>query len=624
MTFQNDSVTDYVTNRDKLMPALKNISFVKQTTRFAGALSGLMRDIFSFDRKLVSKQVFFAILGPTIQAAALGLVLFLARDFGADGNFESIVLKPLGGIVVDTSIALTFILLLLCLSIFLLYEAERLIAYISSQYANKRAAEFIIYYPLISHRYNPVFFDNDQLVSADLVNKVKEHAGILFIAARIILRLPTAVLYTIYGSAFLLYLEPLLTLILVVFTLPLLIPLRHFTRDITYHEREKSRIGSQTRSDLSSIISDARNIADMSTDLVNQILDRCSQSALAETNKMNMMRRVNIARSKAIANTALAIAVGISAFYFFVFSDPSDLSITNIVVFFISLRLASMGGKKATSSIARFAMFYNRAHSYLFEREYAGSRNFRPDSNLVVSAMNLEYSTYDEKIITPGKPLAIIGSGKISVINKNKVAVFEDKTGSMDRGDIISGIYLIPEDPVIQTNTTWREFLWLSKEYEYDEFINKAESVCYEIDIRSLCHKLDDPVSINVSDSTFTLSQRVELLLLRFYFSNNPIIVLSASLVSKLDSDLIKSWITILHKRIICIYYIFDSASPFYCLGETGVLINSAGNVIGMASTDYFKNNPERIVELINREEPTTTNPDGLSLDLFDNDDDEL
>ena len=209
----------------------------------------LLKDLFAFSPVSVIKVLGFSTLGTSLQAMALGATFFILRHLKNGLHINVSKLVPLIDVKVHVTILFVGVLMLLGLAVLLLYLAERAAFQLSRRYADNCTMELVDTFAVIaSAKKNPVISSRNGL-PVTFAPELKKRGMILEIAVRNLIRAPQSFLQLMYATGFLLFLEPRLTIVLLVVVVPLLIPLNRLTRTMKNAEKKRQEVMADMRAD---------------------------------------------------------------------------------------------------------------------------------------------------------------------------------------------------------------------------------------------------------------------------------------------------------------------------------------------------------------------------------------
>lgn len=592
--------------------------FLAQLNRFSTAFSLFVRDVARFNRGLLAKTVAYSVGGTTLQAFSLVAVLYgirqMERTYGSGEQF----LIEVQGVAFSPLVLLTLVVVFLLASVFLLYEAERATAELSVRYADRRTAELIGRFPVVAGRLGGATVHSRTGVPTSLGSELRRHSRNLELAARTLFRSPIAFFQLLYGMVFLLYLEPVLTVLLVVAILPLTVPLNRFTRQVKDSERQRRAAGASAGEDVAAVVRATEDVGARPEIPESFYRDAYWQSAFVRVNRFIYDRVVAQSRAKAIANIGLTVTVVIAGFYFLGLYGPAELSIANVLTFFVGLRLTAVGGRQVVSRVARFARFYETVRDSLSCRDRGDAVGPAGVQPIRVRATDLASGEVRQVRARAGTPLAVIGGFPLHPLG---LAVLGEVLRSTARGTAPVGeVVFIPAIPSLDRTQRWRDILALPASMMPEEFADRAGPLCESLDVAAIAGCLDASLDACEVQCPRSQAAAVEVVLLAALFAGSGVVVLTEEACHAIRWEGLGRWTAALQDRALVVYYRY-AGQPLGMMGEKDVvLIGPDGGLAAVTDVAWANHHREECREALGRVKGALAweEPDEDDLDLDD------
>lgn len=565
--------------------------FIRQFQRFGAALAGYLVDVFRYDWKRASYMIGTSLAGISLQAASLGSVLMVARSYEdalRSGSDPSIDVPVMGSLA--PSVALVGIIALLALSVFLLYESQRSIYGLSIRFANWRASALLTDYPMVAEQIDEIGVDGRSGVPVGLTGEMSRRATALNRTGRTLFGGAMGLLQCVYGVLFLLYIQPVVTLVVVLVAAPLIVPLRKFARQVNDAEKGRRSLRGNARSDMAQIVEQTSGAVPGSRVYRRLAMGQYQQTKVARNNAFILDRFIGMARNKAVANTGLTLTFAVSIALFFGVYGAENVSISSILVFFVALRVAAMGGRQMVARITRFARFYDPVRYYLNAYHHGRRRRLAADCVLSVEAPRAEDGQPTSCTLERGVPVAVFGAFPLAPLNLHMLGFFAEGDPGTTRGDLVAGMTFVPAHLELAASDSWRDWLPATRGADLASLLRRAERECPP---GSVPDAGIDPASSVLSTPGFvdTGTGEIDLGLLAAWVSSAEVIVLPAEAVDCLGARRWDQWRRALADRYLLVYYEAGRGEP--CRGgeARAVLVDFSGAAVAISSAEWLREN---------------------------------
>lgn len=577
--------------------------FRRQFQRFVFTLAGCVREAGRYNPWQLAYAVGAALLGTGLQALSLGGVLTVARSYeGAlRSGTQPVVELPYFLPAVPSAYAFVGVVVLLTLSILVLYEAQRATYALSFHFGNQRAADLVTEFPLVAECTAGPAVDVATGTPLALRGEMSQRTMRLSRAARTLLGGAMALMQFLYGVAFLLYIQPILTVLLSLFVLPIMIPVRRFTRAVNDAEKSRRGLAGTAGADMAALMNEAAGRLPRARAHRRALDRRFRQTGIARSSLLVLDRLVNIARSKYAAMGGLALMLAGSIAFFFGIYGAANVSIASVVVYFIALRVAAMSGRQLTSRSARFARFYEPVRHFLHLQEHLRSRAFPVGTALQVSAPRADAAESDRVVLQRGVPVALAGLFPVSPVNLHLLAMFGEPEGRASRGDIAAGMVYAPADPVVEPGVTWRDWLPAQATTDFARLFGEARAQLPAGAAPAADVDPDAPIEPPAPGADGGAAM-TELGLLAAWSSAAALVVLPAEGLARLPDDRRREWLHAFADRYVVVYSRLGEALPPLTEESPCVLLDVEGTAVAVARCGWLAGHVAEARQLVELE----------------------
>jgi hypothetical protein len=585
--------------------------FRSQLRNYLTVIAALLKDIFLFKPLMMGKVLALSISGTTLQAFALGSTFFILKQLEKGPYVE--IRKILSVIDARVHIIALFagVFIVFGVAVILLYTAEKSAFTLSKKYVNNCGASVFEGFPLIVQRLEISAVNSKTGIPVALSSELRKPVR-LEMGVRMLMRVPIFLFQILYGSIFLLYLEPWLTFILIITLIPLLIPLKRMTKDVKDSEKKRRQASASQRNEIGNLVWEMGRQPLISPQANANIQRMFDASPFAATNYYRFIRLVAQAGSRAIASTAWVITGLVCMFYFWIFYRSKGFPIALIVVYFGSLRMAVMSGRQIIARMAAFARFYvavlevfdDRAKAARMKEMSIEIQKFR------IAGPDITQNGGKEAIVEGNGPFAVAGVFPLLPVNRYAVTVILPQLNDIKRAVVAKDMAVIHEDPDLNLYLNWRIFLGIDPAVKDGIFREKLKTCCHYLDSRAISLHLDKPMHEMWENKGWTQQEAVEAVLLRACFLSAPVVVIREEALDLLGHHAVENWKQILSDRLFLIYYQYDK-QPVGRWGEIymALINNEAKEPQGVVPVEWANANPDRILDTLksrldNGEEP--------------------
>jgi hypothetical protein len=581
-------------------------SFIGQLKRYIASVATLLKDLFRFDPVLMVKVLVLSVAGTTLQGFVLGSTFYILRQLDNGMYFE--VGRIFSGVdgKIHCALLLAIVLAFVGVAALLLYKSDKSAFHLSRSYANSCGAALIQRFPVVAQRIeNPAVHPKTGMPIA-LSSELRTQSGRLEIGVRMLLKSPTAFFQVIYGGGFLLYLEPVLTLFLLVVIGPILIPLNKLIRNVKYAEKRRIDASRNMRNDLESLMHGSGRLPLGPNAVASEIQRIFDASAFAEANHYRYTRVVSAAGAQAFATSVLMVAGIVSMLYFWLFYSNEGLPIALIVVYFGALRMAAMSGRQVVARLAAFGRFYEQVQKlHVDRRQTAQQKEVSGKPPIIgITGPDLMQGCADELTIKGYGPFALIGTFPLFPINRYTVAAVLPDMNNRRRSAVVSQMMVVHENPTLNLEATWHELLGINASQDERAVSEKLNAACSVLDAHEVFQSLNESLSIRHKNATWSQPEAVEAMLLHAYFIGSPVVVAREEALEQIGIGAVKHWRRVLSDRLLFVYYQYEGQE----LGRWGeqyvaLVDSSAREDIGVASVEWANANSRLILDALKGDE---------------------
>jgi hypothetical protein len=595
--------------------------FVQQLNRYLASIFVLLKELFAFKPKLLTLMLVFTFLGTTIQGFSLGSTFFILKHTSKELTVDVGNLIRIIPYEIHISIVFTIVLLLFGFSIYFIFKSQELAIQLAELFANQCGSLVIENFIFLASQLKDPSVNIKTGVPTAFKSEISQQCQTMMIACRLILRLPTTAMQLIYGSALLLWVEPLLAMIVAIASSPLVILLRRLALRVKNSEmqrKEKMKLKGRSLQEMVIALKKRPIFAEDKRQYIHQLF---SSSAFAESNRYRAIRLISKQASQAIAGTALIITGITSIFYFWITSEKGSFQVATVIVFFGALKMTAMSIKQISSLLTGFARFYEPLLDCLNYRSIAKSQmdDKFPQRLKTISGLDIENNNGQEIKINTVSPIAVIGAFPLSFINLFTVSLLFQKMNKKKSAELISKVEYIDETVELNENLLWMG-LFENNNIEKDVIKSTVDRYCSALTSNNIGDSHGDSISSS-SQSKLSQKQALEALLVRAKLSKSQIIYLKESSLILLSAIELANWVEALSEKIVLIYYQYNKQSIGLYGESYAVMLGKNGTEkLGIAVPNWVNSNSvdvQAMLTLSNDE-----NVDGIE-DFYDDDDDD-
>jgi ABC-type multidrug transport system fused ATPase/permease subunit len=581
---------------------------MNQLVSFLGAMRSLLADLFRFRPWLLIKILFLSGVGSSLQGFALASTFFILRGLEKGMYIEVGKGLPVavGAVNIHIALLMAGVFIILGFSVILIYFAEKTAFYLSKSYANSCGASLIERFPLVAQQFDNSAVHPKSGLPVGLVKEIKLPTLRLEIAVRRLIQSPTSFFQVFYGSVFLLYLEPKLTLVLVIVVTPILWPLNRLTRTIKDSERKRMETSQYLKADSEKLAFESGRLPVAPSQAGRRFQDMFKSTGFAASNYHRYRRLVAKVGSQELATAALTVTGTVSLLYFWVFYGEQGMPVALIIAFFGALRLAVMGGRQVVARMAAFARFYEKVQEFFGYRSKVAQQEKlqRIPKVAGITGSNLTKETEEKVTVKGNGPFAAVGTFPLLPINRYAVTGIFPGLNRRRKGALVLHMMVIHENPDMDLELTWRELLGFDKSDAKRKAKEKLKAACHALDAEEILIRWDVPLSRGLKNGEWSSSEAIEAILLRSYFLESPVVVAREEALERLGIGAAKHWKKVLADRLLFVYYQYEGQE----LGRWGeqyvaLIRSNAGKAGGIAPVEWANANPELVLKALKVEE---------------------
>ena len=597
--------------------------FFNQLKNYLISIAKVFRGVYFCNPKLMIKIIGFIIIGTSLQGFCLGATFIILRRIDNQLFFELPNIYPLPAGKVHAAILLSGVLLLLGIAVFLLYIAEKEANKLSGVFAKTCNQKLILHFPTINDRLTDASIHAGTGIPTRLSGALKQQSLRLELASNLILKSPLNVFQLLLGVSYLLYLEPILTVILAVLSFPLAIPLKRFTLTVREAERLRREASKTNLNDFAAVIDESNQLLSPSKNSDNHVLKCFDISGFSLVSNYRVARRIAVAASKAVATTALIITGIASMLYFWLLYAGSESLIALIVVYFGAMRMSVMSGRQLASRMSSFARFYEQVSGFISDESIVSSLEKGLSAPRVRGIYGYDIADEGGKEIKVQGfgPFAVAGLFPLMAINSYAMAVPLKNMTRKKRAALMSDMVIANPDVDLDIDITWRDFLGIVSEIE--SIADSLEKCCCVFDPSKILRDLDITLRETRQSMVWLMKEKIEAMLLRAYYCEAPLIVMPERAFAELDDHAAAHWKKVLSNRLVFVYYQYEQQT----LGRWGeeyiALVGcDAKKPSGVVPVKWANTHPDRLMEFFRDRSGRKFADEGKEFQ-FDDDDDE-
>jgi ABC-type multidrug transport system fused ATPase/permease subunit len=599
--------------------------FFQQMRNYLSSIASFIKQLYLYSPKMMIKLLALSIAGTSLQGFSLGTTFFILKHMDSHLLVKIPKLHVIYPYKVHASLLLTGVLLLLGAAVYIIYLTEKTCIEYSKGFATRSAGKMFERFPSVTSRLRDPSIHPKTGIPSALSSEISSQSMKLDMASRRLLKSPLAFFQLLYGIGFLLYLEPWLTFILALISLPLLIPLRHLTVSVRRFERLRRDASKGKGGEVASLAEESSKLLYGPEKFNEDFQKKFEDSGVAASTKYRAARRLAVAGSRAVATAAMVFNGIATMIYFWLFYDGQKEQVALIVVYFGALRMSIMSGRQLIARLSNFARFYSKVQAFIADEGMAALLKEMPATPRVPGIEGTDLAgTGEETIMVEGKgPFAVIGPFPFKVVNRYAPALALKSMNARKNSAVIAHMGVIIDDLGFDLKTTWRELLGV--EAEDPALPEKLHPFCNALDPDELAEILDVFVEESAAKDGAQKAMMIEALFLRAYFSNAPFIAIKESALLELGEEAANSWIQLLNDRLLYIYHQYDGQVIGKWGEEYAALVGrDAKRLIGVAPVAWVNENQDKVRELLEKgPDAADANDDELEWDDDDDDDDD-
>ncbi len=579
-------------------------SIILQLQRYLTTIAVMLKDMFRFKPGLVIKVLVYSLVGTTLQAFALGSVFFILRHMDDSLYINVNKLLPVTWISfeIHSIILIACVLLILGIAFIFIYLSDKAVARVASSYGAYGALNSFDRIPLVIQRFDNQSINEKTGIPMALSSDFRTLSSQIGIGGKTLLMTLSAVLNVLYGSIFLIFLEPRLTLILLIICIPFLIPLNRFSRTV----KRVARLRKQASTDINSkieVLSNKMGSCPLSPSQTRHVLNESFERSGSFAGHYYWNKRWTAqAGARAVVPIALVVAGLVSMLYFWQFYMHKTNSLAVIVTYFGALRMSMMSLRQITAKFAAFARFYENIYGFIADKGKVEQLKNQPVKlfELKIGAPDLLLKNEDIIVLDGKGPFAVAGAFPVLPVNRYAItAVFHNlKKGKREK--LVSQMIILNENSDLDFDLSWNTFLKIPRTQNIDLIIKKLRDCCFFLEYQKIVSSLDKPLKNYWKDNNCTQKELIEALLLRVYFLSIPAFVISETVLPCLGKDAFEHWKQILHDRMFLIYYQYNKQQIGVWGEKYLALVSSDGkNSLGIAPVQWINKNKNSVIDIL-------------------------
>jgi len=574
----------------------------QQLKRYLSTIVLFSKSLYTHRPFQMVKVLLLSFAGTTLQGVSLGTTLFVLKHVNPHLHIKLTKIHPLLHGDVHVAVALAGIFSLFGVSIFLIYLAQKQAIELSLAFAAHCGEKMAWRFPIIACRLGKTFINPETGIPSAYNSAIKSRSLRLDMIGQRFLRSSIGFFQLLYGVGFLLYLEPLLTVLIFFISIPLLFPLRHFILAVREAERLRCQALAAGSESTRAFVAESDKLLVVSpTDSRNQVRPIFDDAGLIDTGKYRAERRIAEAGTRAVAVTAMIVTGMTSILYFGFLHKGIASQLALIVVYFGALRMTVMSARQIISLFAGFARFYEQVLEYIEDESTDAVSKAAPPvvpQNPGIYGPDLAGEN-GKKIMAKGNgPFAVAGFFPLTSINRYAVVGPLRGMSKQQRLAVVSKMAIITEDFSCDRSITWREFLGF--DVDARDLGSRLKACCHVLNYQLILQNIDKPVYETQQKSHWSPQETIEALFLRAYFLLSPLIVAKESVLLQFGDENIKHWLDILSDQLVFIYYQYDQQREIGGWAEHYLALvgYNPKEALGVVTVEWANQNPERVMEV--------------------------
>lgn len=576
--------------------------FVGQMHRYLTSIAALLRGMFVFRPRKMIELMALSIAGTSLQAFSLGTTFLILRHLDNHLFFNIKKVIPFLHFKVHATLMLAGVMAVLGVAVYLLYRAERSAVELSSTFANSCGAAMLERFSTVANRISNLTVNPRTGAPISLSGELSNQSGKLELASRRLLKSPVGFFQVLYGMGFLLYLEPWLTMILAVVSIPLLIPLKRLTVAVRIAERLRIDSYKGKSSDVSGLVEASGRFPVIPGHTDSRIEEIFEGTGFAAANHHRCERLVALAGSRAVATAAMVITGLTAMIYFWMFYSGQKEQVALIVVYFGALRMAVMSGRKMVARISGFARFYEPVQEFLGD-EIDVARHKETTGVLRGSGImgpDMTQESRPEIRVDGNGPFSVAGVFPLLPVNRYAATYFLPSLNGRRRAASAARMTLVVEDPAPDPSLTWREFLRIDPERDLDWIKSELERCCRVLNPAIILERLDEHLPGEGTGDEMPQQERIEAVLLKAMFSGAPLVVVREEALSVLGQEAVAHWKEVLSDRLLLFYYRYERQQIGRWGERYAVLVGlNPSKEFGIAPIEWVSENPDPVMNFL-------------------------
>ena len=594
---------------------LINSTIKSQTDRYLRILIWMLKDAYSEFKSVILIILVSSVVGVIMQGGILAIILSYASSLENDKTLEFL------GFAIESRSETAFFLMggltfvFLIVSAMLIYISKKECAILSVDYeehCSKRVFKIIGARPKNFGSYDPG--NLPRVISQEQSNNTMgcgRAIGTVLDGA-----FPLAIF--LYMTAFLVYINLEVTLAIIILFAFFLAYHYKVNVFVVRNEDQLQQLQPKSRKDLLGLISVLTTLNKSHPDMGDHIdMEYRSENIKASFDGIRN-RRMSIAKADFASNMMIAIAMSLVVIYLGHQALLGDIPWGEVVIYLVGLRIGVMGIRGLLNNIASYARWYPRVRDY-FNFIYSAREDERVENkDIQLRIRNRQHlGDVDEYLFREGDII-----GVVTPIDLNRYTLFyyiDELFCSNEncRRKLRQAVDFIADRPYIKEGVSLRNYLGISPDMTWGDLQDKAPKLRF---IKRLEKKFNGDLDCILTEDILRnrgMKRSIKLSLLAAYFYPSKYFMVTAKVLSKLDSATRMDWLMHFADRILIVCYQNDLNNVGF-FGEKMIVIGNTDGQYAMGTVDWVRKNHDILNEkLLTGDVNDSTNQD-YALDEID------
>ncbi|MCF8069981.1 MAG: hypothetical protein K9L30_15480 [Desulfobacterales bacterium] len=587
---------------------------LKQLPLYLNRIFWLCKDVLHCFWKRVLGVVILNIIGIGFAGGSFGCAFLILRHLekGKPIAFHGIKIS-LSDNFSFTLISFGITVLIGILSSAILYYSEWKIAQLAIDYQKKCTSRI---FEIIS---NPVYDGWQKLTKIqpqDGINRlISSSVKMTSMSVRRLLQgiLPFATL--IFATISMVYLNPVLSLVIVPIALLYVLPLYFVNREVSHHHKEFISTISSSRAPIKICVNQAINTPVSYQEKIDSSLDSIETDEYNRATILFFLRKLAVKRVQMINTILFFVCLGALFIYFIFSTSETERNWSLLVAFLVALRFAIQGLKQITGVFIKLSRFFS---------EYTTFSEFIDGSELIKKnrmESNVQSEQLPQKLDLVYRKTSVSSSDKkISMKKGNIVYVFQP---SLPKYGDLKNIAAVLESAIKQKVDIFQNSI-----FQDELFYNTAKSI-YEIsrdDIQKDLQKFDDPELQNSNFENTILSQinsenSNELIFLASILKQKKIpdiLFMTSESLKGLSAEFVSTFLmnNNLYKIVLSNDLSIVLKNKNILSKVDGIIITDSKDIIGLGNVEWFESVSDEVTDLFQNLKIQKDDLDEIELDL--------